>query len=125
MRNRRVDAGTRWTLVVVVATVAISLGLSLLGARTFLRSDTVLRWAPWNEGQPIDLELTSIPVADPVDSGFPAQELFYGQLADGDFAWWNPYPAGGTPLASVPHQGLFDPLNLPFLLLLIGWRLLG
>ena len=84
MRNRRVDAGTRWTLVVVVATVAISLGLSLLGARTFLRSDTVLRWAPWNEGQPIDLELTSIPVADPVDSGFPAQELFYGQLADGD-----------------------------------------
>jgi len=117
VRNRRVDAGTRWTLVVVVATVAISLGLSLLGARTFLRSDTVLRWAPWNEGQPIDLELTSIPVADPVDSGFPAQELFYGQLADGDLAWWNPYPAGGTPLASVPHQGLFDPLNLPFLLL--------
>ena len=30
VRNRRVDAGTRWTLVVVVATVAISLGLSLL-----------------------------------------------------------------------------------------------
>ena len=117
MRNRRVDAGTRWTLVIVVATVVVSLGLSLLGARTFLRSDTVLRWAPWNEGQRIDLELTSIPVADPVDSGFPAQELFYGQLADGDFAWWNPYPAGGTPLASVPHQGLFDPLNVPFLLL--------
>ena len=66
--------------------MVVSLGLSLLGARTFLRSDTVLRWAPWNEGQPIDLELTSIPVADPVDSGFPAQELSYGQLADGDFA---------------------------------------
>ena len=117
MRGPRVDAGTRWTLVIVVATVIISLGLSLVGARTFLRSDTVLRWAPWNESQPIDLELTSIPVADPVDSGFPAQELFYRQVADGDLAWWNPYPAGGTPLASVPHQGLFDPLNLPFLLL--------
>ena len=117
MREPRVDAATRWTLVIVVATIIVSLGLSLVGARTFLRSDTVLRWAPWNESQPIDLELTSIPVADPVDSGFPAQELFYRQLVDGDFVWWNPYPAGGTPLGSVPHQGLFDPLNLPFLLL--------
>ena len=117
MRGRRVDSATRWTLGIVVVTIIFSLGLSLIGSRTFLRSDTVLRWAPWNESQPIDLELTSIPVADPVDSGFPAQELFHRRLLDGDFAMWNPYPAGGTPLASVPHQGFFDPLNLPFLLL--------
>ena len=116
MKNSGVDRATRWTLAVVVATIVLSIGLSLVGARTFLRSDTVLRWAPWNEGQPIDLELTSIPVADPVDSGFPAQEQFHSRLLDGDFAMWNPYPAGGTPLASVPHQGFFDPLNLPFLL---------
>jgi len=115
VRNGGVDRATRWTLGVVVATIIISIGLPLVGARTFLRSDTVLRWAPWNEGQPIDLELTSIPVADPVDSGFPAQEQFHSRLLDGDFALWNPYPAGGTPLASVPHQGFFDPLNLPFL----------
>ena len=115
MRNSGVDRATRWTLGVVVATIIISIGLPLVGARTFLRSDTVLRWAPWNESQPIDLELTSIPVADPVDSGFPAQEQFHSRLLEGDFALWNPYPAGGTPLASVPHQGFFDPLNLPFL----------
>ncbi|MEC7915379.1 MAG: YfhO family protein [Actinomycetota bacterium] len=117
MRGRRVDSATRWTLGIVVVTIIFSLGLSLIGSRTFLRSDTVLRWAPWNESQPIDLELTSIPVADPVDSGFPAQELFHRRLLDGDFAMWNPYPAGGTPLASVPHQGFFDPLNVPFLFL--------
>ena len=117
MTERRVSRATRWTLGIVALTVIISLGLPLTGARTFLRSDTVLRWAPWNESQPIDLELTSIPVADPVDSGFPAQELFHRRLLDGDVAMWNPFPAGGTPLASVPHQGLFDPLNLPFLLL--------
>lgn len=115
MRSAGVDKVTRWTLGVVVATTIISIGLPLVGARTFLRSDTVLRWAPWNESQPIDLELTSIPVADPVDSGFPAQEQFHSRLLDGDFALWNPYPAGGTPLASVPNQGFFDPLNLPFL----------
>jgi len=114
--GRRVDRATNWTLGVVVVTIVLSIGLPLVGVRTFLRSDTVLRWAPWNESQPIDLELTSIPVADPVDSGFPAQELFHRRLLDGDFAMWNPYPAGGTPLASVPHQGFFDPLNLPFLL---------
>ncbi|MEC9058026.1 MAG: hypothetical protein VX410_00640, partial [Actinomycetota bacterium] len=117
VRGRRVDSATRWTLGIVVVTIIFSLGLSLIGSRTFLRSDTVLRWAPWNESQPIDLELTSIPVADPVDSGFPAQELFHRRLLDGDFAMWNPYPAGGTPLASVPHQGFFDPLNVPFLFL--------
>ncbi|MEE3256787.1 MAG: YfhO family protein [Actinomycetota bacterium] len=116
MTGRRVDRATSWTLGVVVVTIILSIGLPLIGARTFLRSDTVLRWAPWNESQPIDLELTSIPVADPVDSWFPAQELFHRRLLDGDFAMWNPYPAGGTPLASVPHQGFFDPLNLPFLL---------
>ena len=117
MRERQVSRATRWTLGIVALTVIISLGLPLTGARTFLRSDTVLRWAPWNESQPIDLELTSIPVADPVDSGFPAQELFHQRLQDGDFAMWNPFPAGGTPLGAVPHQGLFDPLNLPFLVL--------
>ena len=116
MTGGRVDRATSWTLGVVVVTIILTIGLPLIGARTFLRSDTVLRWAPWNESQPIDLELTSIPVADPVDSGFPAQELFHRRLLDGDFAMWNPYPAGGTPLASVPHQGFFDPLNLPFLL---------
>ena len=117
MTGGRVSRATRWTLGIVAVTVIISLGLPLTGARTFLRSDTVLRWAPWNESQPIELELTSIPVADPVDSGFPAQELFHRRLLNGDLAMWNPYPAGGTPLAAVPHQGLFDPLNLPFLLL--------
>ena len=117
MKERRVSRAARWTLGIVALTVIISLGLPLTGARTFLRSDTVLRWAPWNESQPIDLELTSIPVADPVDSGFPAQELFHQRLQDGDFAMWNPFPAGGTPLGAVPHQGLFDPLNLPFLVL--------
>ena len=117
MTGGRVSRATRWTLGIVAVTVIISLGLPLTGARTFLRSDTVLRWAPWNESQPIELELTSIPVADPVDSGFPAQELFHQRLLNGDLAMWNPYPAGGTPLAAVPHQGLFDPLNLPFLLL--------
>ena len=115
MKERRVSRAARWTLGIVALTVIISLGLPLTGARTFLRSDTVLRWAPWNESQPIDLELTSIPVADPVDSGFPAQELFHRRLLDGDLAMWNPFPAGGTPLAAVPHQGLFDPLNVPFL----------
>lgn len=116
MKRVGVDRTTRWTLCIVVTTIVLSLGLSLIGARTFLRSDTVLRWAPWNESQPIDLELTSIPVADPVDSGFPAQELFHRRLLEGDLGTWNPYPAGGTPLASMPHQGFFDPLNLPFLL---------
>ena len=77
MTGRRVDRATSWTLGVVVVTIILTIGLPLIGARTFLRSDTVLRWAPWNESQPIDLELTSIPVADPVDSGFPAQELFH------------------------------------------------
>ena len=84
MKRVGVDRTTRWTLCIVVTTIVLSLGLSLIGARTFLRSDTVLRWAPWNESQPIDLELTSIPVADPVDSGFPAQELFHRRLLEGD-----------------------------------------
>ena len=99
----------RLIAVIIVVTIVCAIGLPLVGSKVFLRSDTLLRWAPWNENTSIDVELTSIPVADPVDSGFPAQHQFQERIFNGDLPLWNPFPAGGTPLASLPNQGLFDP----------------
>ena len=114
MKVRENRLVVRLITVIIVATIVCAIGLPLAGSKVFLRSDTLLRWAPWNENTSIDVELTSIPVADPVDSGFPAQHQFQERVFSGDLPLWNPFPAGGTPLASLPNQGLFDPLNLPF-----------
>ncbi|WP_238013232.1 YfhO family protein [Dactylosporangium sp. AC04546] len=47
----------------------------------------------------------------------PSAMLFKHALDRGDIAGWNPYEAGGTPLAAVPNNALFSPLSLPYYLM--------
>lgn len=118
-------SSARLSFAIVAATVILAIGLPLIGVRTFLGSDVLLRFHPWSERSDVDATITAAPIGDTIDAAYPARTQFFDRLDEGDFAEWNPYPSGGSPLGVVPNSGGLDPLNLPYLFLpdrlAVGW----
>lgn len=54
---------------------------------------------------------------DTYTSRLPDIILFKDSLARGEPAGWDPYGAGGSPLAAVPNSALLSPLTIPYFLL--------
>lgn len=105
-------------LAAIVALVTVvSIGSPLVGARVFHGADVVENFAPWREYQPADRSIRRPPIGDTVDSVLPKQVEFSRRLREGDFALWNPWPAGGSPLGSTIANANIAPLNAPYLLL--------
>lgn len=101
----------------IAAFVALTLGPSLLGLRTFVGIDLIRLSPPYAGAFPLDDPVQNIFVRDNVDSIMPAYEEFRQRLLAGDVASWLPSRSGGTPLAALPSLALFSPLSAPYWLL--------
>jgi hypothetical protein len=53
-------------------------------------------------------------LGDTVDSALPNLVLFGTAVRAGEWAMWNPYALGGTPLGATPNYGVASPVALPF-----------
>ena len=47
---------------------------------------------------------------------YPAYSYAYGRMAEGDLPLWNPYQLSGVPLHADPGMGLWQPINIVFLI---------
>ncbi|SFR86371.1 hypothetical protein SAMN05428970_3296 [Agromyces sp. CF514] len=118
--TRRRSAITLITEVVawgaLVVFTVLSLGSSLIGTSTFLRTDMFANWAPWTstlEDSPLQLPFWG----DTVDSGASQTMLLTESAHDGVLAEWNPYVAGGAELGGLPNSGAYSPLSAPWWIL--------
>lgn len=111
---------SRWLLVgTVLAALALYLpllGPSLVGQSVFVETGVVLRFEPWSSTGPAGEDGLTI-AHDTVDFYLPRTSVFHDALRSGDVALWNPWSAGGAPLAAVPDTALLSPLSLPYFVL--------
>ncbi|MBA3417693.1 MAG: hypothetical protein H0U09_03145 [Geodermatophilaceae bacterium] len=117
VKRRRIGPDTGPVLAGILVFIAITLGPSLVGLRTFVGLDLLQAALPYARVAPLDESVTNIFVRDTVDSLLPAYSDFHSRLLDGDFAAWLPWSAGGAPSAALPSYALLSPLSLPYYLL--------
>lgn len=120
--TRRDDATHgRWLEMVALAAavlfLVVTLGPSLVGARTFTVTDILGSPEPWRSQQSLDWSFPGSRFNDHVNSILPNIGEFVDRLWDGDLAWWSPYNNGGAPLASINEGAVFSPLSWPYLVL--------
>jgi hypothetical protein len=111
-RSRRhvsVPTVVAWASVVIFALVGI--GSPLLGRAVFLGTDILTGFAPWASQHIGNGSITNNWLGDTIDSMAPQTVLLKHSVLDGNFAQWNPYVAGGTPLGALPNMGLFSPVS--------------
>ncbi|GGM26485.1 YfhO family protein [Dactylosporangium sucinum] len=118
--SRHPTAGRSLSTVAVVAVVLFALwGLAgpLSGRTVLAPTDEMVSGSPYAAAgtprEPVD----NAWLDDIYTAQLPNAMLFKHALDRGDIAGWNPYEAGGTPLAAVPNTALFSPLSLPYYLL--------
>ena len=100
----------------VAAFILLSIGAPLLGHGVFLGTDALVRYHPWLDGGTATNELQNSWIGDTIDFYAPQTMVLADSVRDGDYAWWNPYIIGGTPLGSLPDTGLFSPLTWVWLI---------
>ena len=119
-RPRRPGVLTVVAAAAALAFVLIGIGTPLLGLRTFSAVDLLRSYEPWKSGAATGVVAHLPAASDTVDNVLPSHKLFGAELAEGNVPSWDPLAGGGGPFASGPGNGLWTPLNLPFLLL-PGW----
>ncbi|MFD0744049.1 YfhO family protein [Phytohabitans flavus] len=70
--------------------------------------------SPYSDGQLRNIGQQTSNMGDTVDSAIPSAWLFGDAIKDGEFASWNPYVLGGTPLGGTPNTAVTSPVALPF-----------
>lgn len=116
-RPGRASALDRWTVLLAAAFVVCGIGLPLVGVGVFLGTDLLRLHPPWSSAAPTGFAAQLPVVGDTVDAVVPPMAEFHDRLRAGDYASWDPYTSGGSPLGSVPNLSLLSPLALPYLLL--------
>jgi hypothetical protein len=116
---REPSRAARVGVLCLFLTALIGIGTPLVGHRVFLGADLLHVYSPWRTFSSLTAEHHLV-FSDTVDFYTPQRLNAAKQLRAGELPWWNPYPAGGTPLASIPDTAVFSPLNLPWLIL-PGW----
>ncbi|HEY3834787.1 MAG TPA: YfhO family protein [Acidimicrobiia bacterium] len=108
-----------WCAVVIAGlTIVAAIGAPLVGHGVFLGVDILRTVAPWNSHASSTFAYVHGPVNDTVNFFAPDRELLRTAILYGHrIQLWNPYASGGTPLGSVPNDGLLSPLEWPMLLL--------
>lgn len=94
--------------------IAVTLGSSLLGLRTFSAVDILAGKAPWRADSPVQSQAQVPFVGDTVDGNLPKAMLLHEGVREGRLPWWSSRPAGGEPILAVPDPGLLSPVALPF-----------
>lgn len=112
-RGRWYDVGAWLALVTFVVAVV---GTSLVGRTTFFATDLIENLDPWRSVDPAYSQPLNSWLGDTVDTVGPSNALAAGALAEGDFAQWNPFVAGGSPLLPLPDGGSLSPLTAPWYL---------
>lgn len=95
-------------VLLIIAFASLAIGAPLAGLGVFAGTDLLTGTAK-----------TAL-LDNTVDSAFPQSDLFFAMLRHGTWLNWNPYIAGGVPLAATPNAGLLSPLMVPYLIL-PGW----
>lgn len=116
-RRRRPDPFTLVTLLAVVGYAVVGIGSPLLGLTVFAATDLLAGPSPYRDAGLAGTDVQNSYLNDTIDAYLPGTILFVSALRQGDFAAWNPYIIGGTPLGAVPNLGLLNPIMLPYLLL--------
>ncbi len=96
-------------MIFAIATFAF-MPLSLLGQRTTGAVDVLESWSPYIENldHPPDV---SNPIQGDQTESIPRIVNFYEAAREGRYQQWEPNVAGGTPLATMPFDGIYSPLN--------------
>lgn len=109
-----VGAVIGWLAVIVFVCLTVVPGL--LPGRTFIGTDLLQEFAPWNAS--VDDVSTIAPTNsyswDTIDGAVPSSALLARSARQGYLAQWNPYSNGGSALAAVPDSAAFSPLSLPW-----------
>jgi hypothetical protein len=109
-------------LAVIVATAVFALagiGSPLLGLSVFADTGSLANYSGYRDvlaGVSVHTE----GLRDQVDAEMPNSILFGQALRDGQFAAWNPYAVGGSPLGGTPNLAIASPLSSPYWVL-PGW----
>jgi hypothetical protein len=101
----------------VLGVVAVTMGSSLVGARTLVDTDVLVVNEPWLSERPQDWVFEGSWFGDQVNVLLPSTNELVDRLRGGEVAWWSPYNDGGGPLAATGEYSVFSPLILPYLLL--------
>lgn len=125
-RARRARSGHRIVVVAVLAMfavfIAVRLGASLLGWRTFTGTDLLLTFAPWsNPAHPVTPQNQW--VGDSIDFWIPAVMSGQHRLWSGDIPLWVGAGGPGSPLLAVTNLGLLTPASIWPLLLPAQWAM--
>lgn len=98
----------------VVLLVVGTIGPPLFGKGVFLAADQLTLAYPWRAyDDPARLNaLHHGPTTDTIDAVYPTRVLSARALRDGDVLGWNPYVAGGAPVASESAAGTLSPFGL-------------
>ncbi|MET7393839.1 YfhO family protein [Dactylosporangium sp. NPDC005572] len=116
-------AGAPGRSLSVVAVLAVALfalwGLAgpLSGRTVLAPTDEMIAGSPYAAAGIARERVDNTWLDDIYTAQLPSGMLFKDALDRGEIAGWNPYEAGGTPLAAVPNNALFSPLSLPYYLL--------
>ncbi|MGH3648412.1 MAG: hypothetical protein ACRDTM_14700, partial [Micromonosporaceae bacterium] len=114
---RRLDPLTVVTLLAIGTYAVIGIGSPLLGLKVFAATDLLAGGSPYRDAGLAGTVVQNTYLNDTIDSYLPNTALFVTALYDGQFAAWNPYIIGGTPLGASPNLGLLNPIALPYFLL--------
>ncbi len=103
--------------VAIVGFAVVGIGTPLIGIDVFAPSDIMARWAPYNESVMLGVSPRNTYLQDVADGVIPQTALYIDLLWEGEYASWNPYMLGGTPLAALPNNAFLSPVSLPFYIL--------
>jgi hypothetical protein len=104
-------------LLAAVVFILVGIGTPLLGIKTFHGADTASNLAPWFEERTTPHDQSVAPLNDTFDAIAPPLVDFKQRFWHGDLALTTPNEAGGQDLAVSPIAAVFDPMNLPWLVL--------
>jgi hypothetical protein len=107
--------------VLAIAAVALfalwGIGGPLFGTSTLTATNEMVDGGPYDSAGFAGTPVTNTFLDDTYTAELPGTILFKQQLGAGNVAEWDPYQAGGTPLAAVPDDALFSPLTVAYYVL--------
>jgi hypothetical protein len=115
--GRVMRGGAHWAVALVAMAIVLAIGGPLFGRGIFMGADIVKTFPPWSGSTPSTFVYQHGPVDDTIDFYAPERELIRDAIVhEHRVPLWNEYPNGGTPLGSLPNDGLLSPLEWPMLL---------
>jgi hypothetical protein len=106
---------TAWTVLLVAATVVLTIGPPIVGVGVFHASDLLLDHPPWSATVPASSAPVNPLLGDTVNNEIPVHAAYRHRVGSGDFPLWLPQPSGGRPLGTITDGGTLGPLGFPYL----------